>query len=98
VQDVGIDIKLITVRLNLCGARPRGRIAASSDIFNCLSDGYRSFLRKELLTVPQSAHLFGERFPIRSEKIEQVCLENALADAYAGNHVPRLLYRQASSE
>jgi hypothetical protein len=64
-------------------------------VFQMVAD---SFLRKELLTVPQSAHLFGERFPIRSEKIEQVCLENALADAYAGNHVPRLLYRQASSE
>ena len=51
------------------------------------------FLRKELLTVPQSAHVFDERFSIRSGKIQQVCLENALANAYAGNHVPRLLYR-----
>ena len=59
-------------------------------VFQMVTDLY---LRKELLTVPQSAHVFDERFPIRSGKIQQVCLENALANAYAGNHVPRLLYR-----
>jgi hypothetical protein len=48
-----------------------------------------SSLRKELLTVPHGAHVF----LIRSVKIQQVCLENAVANAYAGNHVPRLVDR-----
>ena len=93
MQDVGIDIKLITVRLNLCVASRENALQHRQTyliVFQMVTD---LFLRKELLTVPQSAHVFDERFPIRSGKIQQVCLENALANAYAGNHVPRLLYR-----
>jgi hypothetical protein len=63
----------------------------NSIVFPMVAD---SFLRKRAINgASKCTRILAKRFPIRPGKIQQVCLENALANVYAGNDVPRHLYR-----